>query len=120
MLKRTDTCAYLYEHPEELAEVEVVREKRQRSTAVLGKHSATESGHQEADLSKQRIKITILKKLLGNILKSQVTDLISWNGKHSTKQYISSGYLKNIFYFIHLTAPALRCRRQRGFSLRSH
>lgn len=41
---------YLYEHPEELTEVQIVRKECQRCTAVVWKHSASESRHQEADL----------------------------------------------------------------------
>ena len=41
---------YLYEHPAELAEVEVVGEEGQGSTALLREHPPTEHRRQEADL----------------------------------------------------------------------
>lgn len=44
------SSCYLYEHPEELTEVKVVREQTKSRTAVLGKHCAMVSGHQKADL----------------------------------------------------------------------
>lgn len=37
------STAYLYEHPEELTEVQIMREERQCCTAVVRKHSASES-----------------------------------------------------------------------------
>lgn len=50
------SIVYLDEHPEELTEVQIMREECQRCTAVVWKHSASESRHQEADLEGERKK----------------------------------------------------------------
>lgn len=48
------SSCYLYEHPEELTEMEVVPEQSESRTAVLWKHRAAVSWHQETDLQTNR------------------------------------------------------------------
>lgn len=48
------SSCYLYEHPEELTEVEVVPEQSESRTAVLWKDPAAVSWHQETDLQTNR------------------------------------------------------------------